>query len=191
MGTIFLPLSFLVTLVAIAEPAVTTTGAVVLDISHRKLQTGTGYYVLPVIRGMGGGLTLKLKNKTCPSYAGQDRLEISRGLPLKFIPADTKQKFVQESTDMNVVFSAATICMQSTEWRLGNVVDNTGRQYVMSGGVTGNPGVGTVQSGELVFCPTVCKFCKVICGDLGVFVENGERWLGLSDVPLAVMFKKA
>ncbi|KAK9117827.1 hypothetical protein Scep_015920 [Stephania cephalantha] len=201
MATILLPLSLLLTLVATTEPAATKTGAVVLDIDHRKVQTGTDYYVLPVIRGMGGGLTLKLKNKTCPFNVGQDRFEVSRGLPLKFIPADPKQKFVQESTDMNAVFSAATVCVQSTAWRLGNVDDKTGRRYVMSGGVTGNPGVGTLSNWfkveryredyKLVFCPTVCKFCKVICGDLGVFVENGERWLGLSDVPLAVMFKKA
>lgn len=71
-----------------------------------------------------------------------------------------------------------------------------------SGGVEGNPGSKTTSSWfkikkyeedyKLVFCPTVCKYCKVICKDVGFFVENGRRILALSDeAPLRVMFKKA
>ncbi|KAF6153364.1 hypothetical protein GIB67_003554 [Kingdonia uniflora] len=176
------------------------TSTPVLDIDGHKLQTRTNYYVLPLVRGRGGGLALSLRNNTCPFYVAQEGSEVLRGLPVKFLATSTKEKFVQESADVNIVFSGATICVQSTAWRLGGVDKITGRRYVQSGGVVGNPGKGTVSNWfkiekynsdyKLVFCPSVCNFCKVICGDLGVFIEDGKRWLGLSDVPLSVFFKK-
>ncbi|CAL9753383.1 unnamed protein product [Musa acuminata subsp. burmannicoides] len=105
------------------------------------------------------------------------------------------------STDLNVWFAAETICVQSTVWRLGDA-EATGRRYVVTGGLKGDPGLSTVSNwfkieryGEsdykLVHCPSVCRFCKVVCGDVGVFVEGGKRWLGLSDEPFPVMFKNA
>ena len=43
---------------------------------------------------------------------------------------------------------------------------------------------------KMVYCPSVCSSCRVVCGNVGVFYEDGKRWLGLSDEPLVVMFKK-
>ncbi|OVA05536.1 Proteinase inhibitor I3 [Macleaya cordata] len=181
--------------------AMAATNKTVLDVDGNKLQTKTNYYVLPVIRGRGGRLALGLRNKTCPFFVVQENFEVSNGIPLKFLPTDSNMKVVHLSVDMNIVFSSATICVQSTAWRVGDIDGLTGKRYVKTAGVTGNPGLGTVSNWfkieryrddyKLVFCPGVCMFCKVVCGDLGVFFEDGKRWLGLSDVPLAVMFKKA
>ncbi|GFZ15607.1 hypothetical protein Acr_25g0000160 [Actinidia rufa] len=44
---------------------------------------------------------------------------------------------------------------------------------------------------KIVYCPGGCGSYKVVCGDGGVGVENGKKWLGLSDEPRVVMFKKA
>jgi hypothetical protein len=38
----------------------------------------------------------------------------------------------------------------------------------------------------------VCQHCKVMCKDIGIYVDaKGVRRLALSSVPLKVMFKKA
>ncbi|KAI3929124.1 hypothetical protein MKW92_045684 [Papaver armeniacum] len=167
------------------------TDTTVLDIDGSKLQTASNYYALPVGRG----------DNTCPFFVLQENFEVSKGIPLRFLHADRNLKAVNISVDVNVVFSTATTCVQSTTWRLGEIDDLTGKRYVKTGGVVGNPGLGTVNNWfkiekhggdyKLVYCPSVCKLCKVVCGDLGVLYEDGSRWLGLSDVPLAITFKKA
>jgi hypothetical protein len=108
---------------------------------------------------------------------------------------------VPVSTDLNIKFSASTICVQSTVWRLDKFDESRSQWFVTSGGVEGNPGRGTTSNWfkiekhdrdyKLVFCPTVCNFCKVLCRDVGIYIEDGRRSLALSDVPFIVMFKKA
>ncbi|KAK8713317.1 hypothetical protein V6N13_148538 [Hibiscus sabdariffa] len=50
----------------------------VLDISGQALQTGVDYYVLPVVRGRGGGLTLdSTDNETlCQLFVVQEQLNV-------------------------------------------------------------------------------------------------------------------
>ncbi|XP_021810339.1 kunitz trypsin inhibitor 2-like [Prunus avium] len=175
----------------------------VLDITGKKLRTGTNYYILPVIRGRGGGLTLASTSNTtsCPLDVVQEQHEVSNGLPLTFSPVNPKKGVVRVSTDHNIKFSAATICVQSTIWKLDKFDEQTGQWFVTSGGVEGNPGRQTTSNWfkiekydedyKLVFCPTVCNFCKVICRDVGIFIQDGKRRLALTDVPFKVMFKKA
>ncbi|KAI3705220.1 hypothetical protein L1987_75454 [Smallanthus sonchifolius] len=172
----------------------------VLDTDGSLLRSGTEYYILPVFRGMGGGLTLApTRNESCPLDVVQADLEIDNGLPLTFTPVDPKKGVIQESTDLNIIFSALTICIQSNVWMLE---EYEGQRIVTGHGVSGNPGVDTLSNWfkiekyeddyKLVFCPTVCDFCKPVCGDIGVTItENGRRRLALSDVPFKVMFKKA
>ena len=174
----------------------------VLDIEGKQLRSGVDYYILPVIRGRGGGLTVaSVRNKTCPLDVVQDKLEVSHGLPLTFTPVNPKQDVIRVSTDHNIKFSAATICAQSTVWKL-EYDESTGQRFITTGGVEGNPGRGTLSNWfkiekygddyKLVFCPTVCNFCKVICRDVGVYIQKGYRRLALTtDAPFRVMFKKA
>ena len=173
----------------------------VRDIDGKEVIVGAHYYILPVIRGRGGGLTLgSADNETCPLDVIQEQFEVKRGLPLTFTPVNTTKGVVPVSTDLNIKFFAATICVQSTVWKLEFDADIS--QYVIvSGGIEGNPGRETIsnwfkiekydQDYKLVYCPTVCNFCKVICRDVGIFVQNGRRRLALSDVPFRVFFKKA
>uniref|UniRef100_A0A6N2LJ50 Uncharacterized protein n=1 Tax=Salix viminalis TaxID=40686 RepID=A0A6N2LJ50_SALVM len=70
--------------VAAAEP--------VVDIDGEKLVAGTKYYILPVFRGRGGGITMARNKTSCPLAVVQDRLELSKGLPLTFTPAVDNKK---------------------------------------------------------------------------------------------------
>ncbi|KAL4351341.1 hypothetical protein GQ457_06G013610 [Hibiscus cannabinus] len=197
--SLFLALSFILFLCATANAAPDP----VLDISGKILRTGTDYYILPVFRGRGGGLTLaSTGNNTCPLDVVQEQQEVSKGLPVTFTPFNTKKGVIRVSTDNNVKFSAATICVQSTVWKLSNFDESTRQWFVTSGGVEGNPGRETTGNWfkiekfeddyKLVFCPTVCNFCKVLCRDVGVFTDDtGVRRLALTDVPFKVMFKRA
>ncbi|KAI3721476.1 hypothetical protein L2E82_32489 [Cichorium intybus] len=172
----------------------------VRDIDGNLLRSGTEYYILPVFRGMGGGLTLApTRNDSCPLDVVQADLEVDNGLPLTFTPVDPKKGVIRESTDLNIIFSAASICIQSNVWMLE---EYDGSLIVTSHGVGGNPGQETINNWfkiqkyeddyKLVFCPTVCDFCRPVCGDIGVVIaENGRRSLAISDVPFKIMFKKA
>ncbi|KAE8692896.1 putative Kunitz family trypsin and protease inhibitor protein [Hibiscus syriacus] len=179
----------------------------VLDVSGQELRTRTYYYVLPVIRGRGGGLSLDSAtdadpNIGCPLVVVQEQQEVSNGLPLYFSPVNVEQQgsVVRLSTDLNVIFNASTICLQSTLWELA--FDKSLQKFVVAtGGALGNPGSETLNNWfkierfeddyKLVFCPGVCDICRPVCGELGVFVDvDGIRRLVLADEPLKVVFKR-
>ncbi|KNA03166.1 hypothetical protein SOVF_211800 [Spinacia oleracea] len=189
----------------------TTTAAnpAVLDIDGHPLLSSSNYYILPVVRGRGGGLTVSPRNATelCPLNAAQDSREVEDGIPLELYPVNPNDRTVYVSTDLNLVFDAVPLCVPSGPsfiWQL-TFDEATGRRYVGFGGQTGNPGIETVSnwfkiqkagSGrfdyKIVFCPSVCNTCKVMCGDVGVFVEgDGRRLLGIREQPLLVRFKRA
>ncbi|KAJ4828764.1 hypothetical protein Tsubulata_035420 [Turnera subulata] len=180
---------------------------VVRDLNGGKLRAGIDYYILPAVRGGGGGgLTMGSRGEqTCPPDVVQDRHEVSKGLPLTLTPLNSSKKghVVRVSTDLNIKFSAASACVdQSNVWNLDNYDGFIKQWFVTTSGEQGNPGARTVSSWfkiekngddySLRFCPTVCDYCRVLCRDIGIFVdETGVRRLALSDVPFKVMFKKA
>lgn len=189
---------FLIALLFIFPFAGSTT---VKDIEGRKLRADIKYHVLPVIRGGGGGLALGSRNRTCPFNVMQENSELSQGLSLIFLPIDDNSKFIRLSYDVNIAFHAATTCIRPTGWMVGTVDSITGRRYVTTGAVPGRPGVETVSHWfklekhemmgyKIVYCPSVCSFCKVVCANVGVFSEDERRWLGLTDDPLLLSFKK-
>ncbi|KAF7135572.1 hypothetical protein RHSIM_Rhsim08G0010100 [Rhododendron simsii] len=177
----------------------------VLDVEGNELRKGIDYYVLPVIRGNSGGLTLSsTSNATtaCPLDVVQEQHEVDNGLPLTFSPVNPKKGLIRVSTDTNIKFAIAIVCVRSTVWRLDGYDESVGKSFVTAGGIEGDPGRETVSSWfrideyegdyKLVFCPMVCNVCKVRCGDIGVYIDvHGTRRLALSDVPLKIMFKKA
>jgi hypothetical protein len=93
-------LAFICKTIAAPEP--------VLDISGNKVTTGVKYYILPVFRGKGGGLTvtnvnnLNSGNNTCPLYVLQEKLEVKNGQGVTFTPYNTKQGVILTSTDLNI-----------------------------------------------------------------------------------------
>ncbi|KAK6157908.1 hypothetical protein DH2020_012156 [Rehmannia glutinosa] len=186
----------------------------VLDLDGNHLQTNTNYHILPLPAAAandGGGLALSVKDprRPCAPNVLQENDKTSVGLSLRFFPARDKKQFhqhiINSSVDLNIVFMAATVCVQRTVWRVAGPDWATRRRYVRSDGVLGRPGAETVgnwfkieevDNGEIkgykiVYCPSVCGNCRVECGEVGVFVENGRRWLGLGgELPLVIVFKK-
>ena len=205
--TLLILISFFIFAFVTKAPLVVTADSSpdpVLDIAGEKLHTGTDYYILPVVRGRGGGLTLaSTGNETCPLDVVQERQEVDNGLPVTFSPVNIKKGVVRLSTDNNIKFSASTICVQSTVWKLDSHDDSLGQWFVTTGGVEGNPGRETTSNWfkiekfdddyKLVFCPSVCDTCRVLCRDIGIYIDQatGIRRLALSDTPFKVMFKKA
>ncbi|KAD4982946.1 hypothetical protein E3N88_19617 [Mikania micrantha] len=188
-----------------------TTATTPFDSDGHEVQPGLKYYIAPIqSNDSGGGLSLLTRDGFCPPFVIQENNQLSKGLTLRFLPLDNKQNTINLSSDLNIVFNAATTCVQSTVWRLSNSVGDGGgggdmvagrRYYVRSGGIVGRPGVGTVRNWfriemggdgyKFVFCPSVCSTCKVVCGDIGVSEENGRKWLALVDQPLLFTLKKA
>ncbi|XP_078440012.1 kunitz trypsin inhibitor 5-like [Wolffia australiana] len=193
---ILFTLSFILNCIATASGA----SPVVRDIAGKPLRRGVKYYILPVVRGRGGGVSLAPRLRQCPENVAQASSEVAAGMPVTFSPAVAAET-IGVSADLNFRFLAAAACANSSVWRLGDFDDGVQRWFVTVGGAAGNPGVKTVsnwfkieQSGKdykLVFCPMVCNFCKVLCGDVGVFYQQGRRYLVLNGEPFPVMFKKA
>ncbi|XP_059643640.1 kunitz trypsin inhibitor 5-like [Cornus florida] len=205
MKTTMLLLSFLLFALS-TNPLLAAAQDAVLDSSGERVQTGVDYYVLPAVSGSGGGLTLgpNRNGSNCPLDVVQEQSYGSNGLPLTFTSVNPNEEVVNLITDQNIKFSAATTCVQSTVWKLADFDESVRRSFVTTGGVEGNPGRETLSNWfriekydddyKLVFCPGVCgvdDFCSVLCGDIGIFVDNGIRRLALSEQPLKVVFKRA
>ncbi|CAD5174815.1 unnamed protein product [Musa acuminata subsp. malaccensis] len=193
LSAIFLVFSALALPASADEPVRDTDGNV--------LQRGVDYYIRPTVTDIGGGLTLEARNGSCPLSVALASLPADNGLPLQFSPEDDDDDTVELSTDTNVIFSAFTTCLQSTVWKL-ELDEGEGRYYVVIGGVAGNPGKETLSNWfkiesyqgvyKLVFCPTVCDYCRPVCGSLGVYEQGGRQWLGIrDDTPFPFEFKRA
>ncbi|KDO37403.1 hypothetical protein CISIN_1g035912mg, partial [Citrus sinensis] len=125
-------------------------------------------------------------NKTFSLHVVQEQNIQKYGLPMTFSPVNPKK---------GVIFAKTSV--QSTIWKLDKFDVALGQWFVTIGGVEGNPGPQTTRNWfkiekfygdyELVCCPLVCKFCKVLC----IFINGGVRHLALSDVPFNVIFLKA
>lgn len=178
----------------------------VLDIDGQQLRTGKDYYILPVVRGNGGGLKLYSgRTSQCPLDVVQEGGELNRGVPVTFLPVNHTETTIKESTDLNIKFSGGSICKESTVWRLDAA---SSQLFISTGGVVGNPGRATLSNWfridklegsnnnwwyKLVFCPGVCDTCRPICGELGIIIEkSGTRRLALNTGrTFQVFFKKA
>ncbi|RAL41728.1 hypothetical protein DM860_008910 [Cuscuta australis] len=186
----------LISAAAAASPAV-------LDVKGKPLIVGSNYFVLPVIRGGGGGLypaNTKPNTFGCPLDIIQEASEVQKGIPVVFSPVNATAA-VPLSTDLNVRFYTPTICARRMGWKMDGLDESSKQYFVKTGGAEGNPGPQTLSSWfkiekagsdyKFVFCPTVCNVCKVVCKDVGIYVQkNGARFLVLSEIPFKVMFEK-
>ncbi|XP_038895396.1 miraculin-like [Benincasa hispida] len=175
----------------------------VLDTDGKKLRSSDQYYILSVYSRNSGGLSIgsiQQGKEKCPINILPESYEYLHGLAATFFPINPKKGVVRVSTDLNIQFEASTRCGESTVWKIGKFDQYLKQYFVTIGGVKGNPGRETVgnwfkiekygNNYKLVHCPTVCKYCKVICKDVGIFYKNGKRVLALNDSPFPVMFKK-
>ncbi|CAI0544525.1 unnamed protein product [Linum tenue] len=176
----------------------------VTDVDGTPLRSGLNYFILPSVSGNGGGVALdRTKTKKCPLSVFQDDYELSKGLSVVFLPVNTKPGYtVQTSTDLNIEFTAETACDEATVWKVESYDDDVKQWFIGTGGIEGKPGPRTVENWfkiakfggnyKIVYCPSVCKSCKVTCKDVGIYEdEDGKKRLALSDDPMIVKFMKA
>ncbi|KAL6196664.1 hypothetical protein ACLB2K_032278 [Fragaria x ananassa] len=179
--------------------------APVLDTSGQALQSGVDYYIKPAITDIGGRFTLIDRNDSCPLYVGQKNTSGSEDFPVTFAPFVEGETVVREGRDQKITFSAFTICVQSTAWKVGEKQSETQRRLIVTGidqneGIAGPAGnyfrinkdadIDGVYS--LQWCPTeLCPTCRFICGDVGALIENGKRLLALDGSALPVVFERA
>ncbi|CAA7043111.1 unnamed protein product [Microthlaspi erraticum] len=182
----------------------TNASGEVLDING-DLIFGGSYYVLPVNRGQGGGLTLAGRGgELCPLDIVQESSEVDEGIPVKFSNWAPRVAFVPESENLNIETDVgATICVQSTYWRVGEFDEERKQYFVVAGpkpeGFEGDSLKSFFQikksqdiAYKFMLCPPSCDSGRPKCRDVGIFVDEiGVRRLALSSKPFLVMFKKA
>ncbi|CAI9113357.1 OLC1v1013942C1 [Oldenlandia corymbosa var. corymbosa] len=174
----------------------------VRDTNGKKVGAVARYYISPVYPITGGIELENLDDKPCPlDVVLADQVP---GLPVSFYSVKSKKGVIRVSTDLNVELPTtipSTICPNSTMWSI-DISPSTGNYFVSTGGQRGSPGPNTIinwfkiepfgsGSYKLVYCPTFCKTCKVICKDVGIVVQNGKRRLGLTDDPMKFVLKNA
>lgn len=181
----------------------------VVDTEGNKVRASVDYYIRPVpttpcdgqgpcVVGSGFVLIARSPNETYPLNVAV--VEGFRGQAVTFTPVDPKKGVIRVSTDLNIKVSLETICEESTIWKLDAFDASIGKWFVTTGGVMGNPGKDTISNWfkiekyeddyKLVYCPTVCDFCKPVCGNVGVFVDsNGNKRVALTDEPFKVRFQ--
>ncbi|CAI9294275.1 unnamed protein product [Lactuca saligna] len=68
----------------------------VRDLDGKLVRSGTKYYIFPVIRGMGGGVTIaSTRNESCPLDVVQANQEVDNGMPLTFRPVNPKKGVIR------------------------------------------------------------------------------------------------
>ena len=167
--------------------AATTQRSAVLDTSGNPLRRGVEYYVKPAITEAGGPFTLVSRNGSCPFYVGQRNVSVD-GIPVTFAPYDEGDNVVRELKNFKVTFSAATICVQSTTWKVGETEPVSGRRLIATGEgrYTNYFYIRKEQDCRscysIQWCPTeLCPICRFECGSVGNLFENGQRLAALDD----------
>ncbi|KAM3729906.1 hypothetical protein ACB098_12G046400 [Castanea mollissima] len=184
---------------AVAQPS--SSPAPVLDSVGRPLQRGVEYYINPAITDSGGRFTLINRNDSCPFYVGQENVSGLEGLPVIFTPFVEGETVIRENRDFRVAFSAATICVQSTAWKLGETDPATNRRLIVTGEDQSSRRTANYFRIEkasvggdiyqISWCPTeVCPICKFNCGTVGNLVENGKILLALDGNVIPITFER-
>ncbi|KAI4333456.1 hypothetical protein L6164_018266 [Bauhinia variegata] len=193
IGTLSLVWLFMAT-AALAQ----SDNASVVDRNGNPLERGQEYYIRPAITDSGGRFTLINRTESCPLYAGQENTDSPEGLPVTFEPFAEEDDTVKVNRDFKLTFSAATTCIMSTTWMLGQNDTQSGRRLIVTGddGGYGNyfrivqaqfSGIYNIQ-----WCPTqVCPTCRFLCGTVGNLRENGKLLLALDGSVLPVVFERA
>ncbi|KAH0669939.1 hypothetical protein KY290_025353 [Solanum tuberosum] len=184
------------------------TYASVVDIDGNPVKAGAKYFVLPSLRGSGGGLILSRvvdKNvKVCPQDIVQVPKELNRGRPVEFFPAYPEKtgEFIKVNNPINVNFffpNEASRCANFTVWKMDKKY-----KYVVGRGTLGALNrirnwfriVPYGKDYRFVYCPSLCVPCKIKCFDLFISYEEREnvevRRLAASgnELPFSVYFKK-
>ena len=138
-------------------------------------------------------------NGSCPLYVGQPNVIVDNKISIKFTPFIEGETVIRENRDFKAVFQTLTTCVQSTQWKVGEVDQESGRRLIVAGYDEGIGGYFRIEKGNLgiynfAWCPLdVCPNCRLNCSPVGAFIidENRNRLLALDGNTLPVQFEKA
>ncbi|TKY66245.1 Kunitz-type trypsin inhibitor KTI1 [Spatholobus suberectus] len=174
-------------------PSATT--AFVLDTDDDLVLNGGTYYVLPVIRGKGGGIERAATGKeTCPLTVVQSRNEDSKGLPIT-ISSPYRILYITEGLILNIGFASPPRCAPTASlWtvveglREGPAVKLTGYESKVSGWFKIEKASDNSHDYKILFCAHDVS----TCGDIGIYIDRkGNRRLVVTENdPLLVQFQK-
>ncbi|TKY66247.1 Kunitz-type trypsin inhibitor KTI1 [Spatholobus suberectus] len=172
-------------------PSATT--AFVLDTDGDPLLNGGTYYVLPVIRGKGGGIELaKTGNETCPLTVVQSPLD--KGLPTR-ISSPYRILYIYEGLPLNIQFTVVPLCASTpSKWTIveglleGPAVKITGYANTVAGWFS-------IEKASLDYNDYKLVFSEIdgsISGYIGIHIDSeGNRQLVVTkNDPLLVHFQK-
>ncbi|XP_076918708.1 miraculin-like [Bidens hawaiensis] len=93
--------------------------AVIYDSSGNKLLTGIPYYILPLLRGTGGGLTVTRATKdSCPLDVTQEPFEVNNGVPFTFTPIVLDEQIIRGAYPISIEASVINPCSGSNIWKV-------------------------------------------------------------------------
>ena len=165
----------------------------VLDTDGDELLSGVEYNIVSGIWGAGGGgLDLGSPiNQRCPKFVVQHGRDMEYGRPVIFYPANN-DSVVYLSNDVKIVFVPGldAYCRAGTTWKLDDYDPSSGKWWVATGTVHGDPGPQTLTSWfkiekpgplfyTLNFCPSVCDSCVTLCNPISRYSSEGQIRLGL------------
>ncbi|KAJ9535062.1 hypothetical protein OSB04_un001866 [Centaurea solstitialis] len=179
-----------------------TVAGIIYDTSGNHLHTGIPYYILPLLHGSGGGLTLSGNTTDAspiinPKIITQEPFEINGGIPFTFTPIVFHETLIRTSYPISIESVNPCGRSKSNIWK----VSTAGFQIVTTGGEMNTPEscfqvvevemVPELRSYQIQYCPFKCGSGRIYRNCYGVGVKlgaGGERFVGPSDAIFPVVF---
>ncbi|KAL4575248.1 hypothetical protein LXL04_022090 [Taraxacum kok-saghyz] len=89
------------------------------DSGGTKLLRGIPYYILPLLRSSGGGLTLTRNTKdACPLNVTQESFEVNYGSPFTFTPIVLDEEIIRGAYPVSIEADVTNPCHGSNIWKV-------------------------------------------------------------------------
>ncbi|KAJ9553669.1 hypothetical protein OSB04_017714 [Centaurea solstitialis] len=186
-----------------------TVAGIIYDTSGNHLHTGIPYYILPLLHGSGGGLTLSGNTTDASPIINpkitQEPFEINGGIPFTFTPIVLHETLIRTSYPISIESVNPCSRSKSNIWKVSTARrikgDKLGFQIVTTGGEMNTPEscfqvvevemVPELRSYQIQYCPFKCGSGRIYRNCYGVGVKlgaGGERFVGPSDAIFPVVF---
>ncbi|XP_076908534.1 kunitz trypsin inhibitor 5-like [Bidens hawaiensis] len=188
-----------------------TASDVIYDSAGDKLLTGVPYYIFPLLRGTGGGLTLSRATKdSCPLDVTQEPFEFNYGVPFIVTPIIFDETYIRESYPVSIEASFTDPCQGSKTLKLSSseVVTAAAAKTVKT--VTAGGQLNTqescfqfvedevmpgTRSYQIQLCPFKCgsnSSTSLSCYNIGLVTNSdGKTFLGQTDALFPVVFQNS
>ncbi|XP_071732956.1 kunitz trypsin inhibitor 5-like isoform X2 [Rutidosis leptorrhynchoides] len=187
----------------------TASSGVIYDSSGNKLSKGIPYYVLPLVTGTGGGLSISRSTKdACPLDVTQEPFELNYGVPIIITPIVIDETHVHASYPISIEADVSDPCHGSKIWKVSTtgtipVGSPASAQTVSTGGkwntqescfqVVEDDVMPGLVSYQIQYCPFKCSSnssTSLTCYNVGIVPNEstGQKFLALTDAIFPVVF---